>query len=97
MTNRNARSTAGPPPPEEGDPSEVFAFLADPRAYGGVGPVKRIDTQSAAVFLAETTPTRCYEPIRLPFLDFSTLDKRRVACEAEIAANRRNAPDVYLA
>jgi hypothetical protein len=29
-------------------------------------------------------------------MDFSTLDKRREACEAEIAVNRDNAPGVYL-
>jgi hypothetical protein len=95
MTNPDA-PTAGPPPPEEGDASEVFAFLADPRAHGGAGPVTRIDTQSAAVFLAADNAYKVLRAIRLPFLDFSTLDKRRAACEAEIAANRDNAPGVYL-
>jgi aminoglycoside phosphotransferase family enzyme/predicted kinase len=95
MTKSDA-PTAGPPPPEEGGPSEVFAFLADPSAYGGIGPVKRIDTQGAAVFLAGDDAYKALRAIRLPFLDFSTLDKRRAACEAEIAANRDNAPGVYL-
>ena len=95
MTNRNA-PTAGPPPPVEGDQSEVFAFLADRRAYDGVGPVMRIDTQGAAVFLAGDDAYKALRAIRLPFLDFSTLDKRRAACAAEIAANRDNAPGVYL-
>jgi len=94
MTDRNA-PTAGPPP-QEGDPSEVFAFLASPDAHGGVGPVKRIDTQGAAVFLAGDDAYKALRAIRLPFLDFSTLEKRRAACEAEIAANRDNAPGVYL-
>ena len=84
------------PSPEEDDPSEVFAFLADPRAHRGIGPVTRIDTQSAAVFLAGDDAYKALRAIRLPFLDFSTLDKRRAACEAEIAANRDNAPGVYL-
>lgn len=94
MTNRNA-TTAGRPP-EEGDQPEVFAFLADPRAHDGVGPVERIDTQSAAVFLAGDDAYKAPRAIRLPFLDFSTLDKRRAACEAEIAVNRDDAPGVYL-
>jgi len=94
MTDPDA-PTAGPPP-GEGDQSEAFAFLADPRAHGGVGPVKRVDTQSAAVFLAGDEAYKARRAIRLPFLDFSTLDKRRAACEAEIAANRDNAPGVYL-
>ncbi len=29
-------------------------------------------------------------------MDFSTLDKRRRACEAEIAINRPSAPELYL-
>jgi len=94
MINRNA-PTAGPPP-EEGDQPEVFAFLADPRAHGGVGSVKQIDTQSAAIFLAGDNAYKALRAIRLPFLDFLTLDKRRAACEAEIAANRDDAPGIYL-
>jgi len=88
--------TADPPPPDEGGQSEVFAFLADPRAYSGVGPVKRVDTQGAAVFLAGDDAYKALRAIRLPFLDFSTLDKRCAACAAEIAANRDNAPGIYL-
>ncbi len=88
--------TAGQPPPQEGDQSEVFSFLADPCAHCGVGPVKRIDTQSAAVFLAGDDAYKALRAIRLPFLDFSTLDRRRADCEAEVAANRDNAPGVYL-
>ncbi len=95
MTKSSA-PIAGPPPPEDGGQSEVFAFLADPRAHGGGGPVKRIDTQSAAVFLAGGDAYKALRAIRLPFLDFSTLDKRRADCEAEVAANRDNAPGVYL-
>jgi aminoglycoside phosphotransferase family enzyme len=33
----------------------------------------------------------------LPFLDYGTLAKRRVCCEAELRLNRRFAPDLYLA
>jgi len=95
MTDPDAPA-AQPTPPDEGGQSEIFAFLADPRVHGGVGPVKRIDTQGAAVFLAGGDAYKTLRAIRLPFLDFSTLDKRRAACEAEIAANRDNAPGVYL-
>jgi aminoglycoside phosphotransferase family enzyme/cytidylate kinase len=82
--------------PPEGDQSEVFAFLSDPRAYGLSEAVKRIDTQGAAVFLAGDDVYKVKRAIRLPFLDFSTLEKRRAACEAEIEVNRENAPSVYL-
>ena len=96
MTTKSETPTGGPSQPEEGDQSEVFAFLADRRAYRGAEPVKRIDTQGAAVFLAGDDAYKALRAIRLPFLDFSTLDKRRAACAAEIAANRDNAPGVYL-
>lgn len=69
---KSAAPTAGPPPPEEGEQGEVFAFLADPRAHAGGGPVKRIDTQGAAVFLAGDDAYKALRAIRLPFLDFST-------------------------
>ncbi len=34
--------------------------------------------------------------VAFPFMDFSTLEKRRAACLAEIAINRPNAPQLYL-
>lgn len=80
----------------EGDQSEVFSFLGDPGAYRAAGPVKRIDTQSAAVFLAGADVYKVRRAVRLPFLDFSTLEKRRAACEAELEVNRENAPHIYL-
>jgi hypothetical protein len=87
----------GPPStPQEGDQSAALSFLGDPRAYGLTGPVKRIDTQGAAVFLAGDDVYKVKRAIRLPFLDFSTLEKRRAACEAEIEVNRDNAPTIYL-
>ena len=87
----------GPPsPPLEGDQSAVFSFLGDADAYGVAGPVKRIDTQNAVVFLAGDDVYKVRRAIRLPFLDFSTLEKRRAACEAEIEVNRENAPRIYL-
>jgi aminoglycoside phosphotransferase family enzyme len=35
--------------------------------------------------------------VRFPYLDFSTLSRRESACHAELALNRRLAPDVYKA
>lgn len=47
------------------------------------------------VFLAGDKVYKLKKPIRLPYLDFSSLERRRVACEAELSLNRRLAPDVY--
>jgi hypothetical protein len=78
------------------EPSQqpVIDFLGDPASYGGT-PVKRIDTHAASVFLAGDRAIKIKRAVRFPFLDFSTLEKRKVACESEIAVNRGFAPAIY--
>ncbi|WP_420566064.1 AAA family ATPase [Thalassobaculum sp.] len=78
------------------DQSAVFDFLADPGNHAGADTVDRIDTHGAAVFLAGDDAYKVKRAVKFPFMDFSTLEKRRTACEAEIAVNRPNAPDIYL-
>ncbi len=75
--------------------AEVFAFLADPATHGGA-PVRRIDTHSAAVFLAGDRAFKVKRAVRYRFLDFSTLAQRHAACEAELEVNRAFAPALYL-
>lgn len=48
------------------------------------------------MFLADRYAYKLKKPIRLAFLDFSTLALRRHFCEEEIRLNRRLAPEVYL-
>lgn len=74
---------------------EVFAFLADPATHGGLK-VKRIDTHAACVFLAGERALKVKRAVRFPFLDYSTREKRKAACEAELAVNRPYAPQIYL-
>src|SRR5690242_6803868 len=74
--------------------AEVFAALADPATHGGET-VKRIDTHAAAVFLAGPSAYKMKRAVRYPFLDFSTLEKRKAACEAELTVNRPYAPQLY--
>ncbi|KAB2885070.1 MAG: hypothetical protein F9K38_03170, partial [Pseudorhodoplanes sp.] len=76
------------------DQAEVFAFLSRPDTFG-VPAVERIDTHAAGVFLAGERAIKIKRAVKFPFLDFSTLEKRRRACEAEIEVNRRFAPDLY--
>ena len=73
---------------------EVFAFLADAATHGG-GAVQRVDTHAASVFLAGERAFKVKRAVRFPFLDYSTLAKRKAACEAELAINRKVAPDIY--
>ena len=82
------------------DQRKVFAFMADPATYDpanlGGAPVVRIDTHSAEVFLAGDRVFKIKRALRYPFLDFSTLPKRKAACEAELGVNRVFAPAIYL-
>ena len=66
----------------------VFAFLSDPVTHRYASPIKRIDTHGAVVFLAGSNAYKVKRAIHYPYMDFSTLIKRKAACEAEIAINR---------
>ena len=77
------------------DPQEkVFALLGDPATHGGAQ-VRRIDTHAASVFLAGDHAYKVKRAVRFPFLDYSTLAKRKAACDAELAVNRAFAPQIY--
>lgn len=70
-----------------------MAFLGHPATHGG--PVSRIDTHAAAVFLAGTRVFKVKRAVRFPFLDFSTLERRHDACAQELEANRPFSPGLY--
>ena len=74
----------------------VFRFLADPKTHGLSEPVGRVNTAGAVVFLAGANVYKVKRAVMFPFMDLSTLDKRREACEAEIEVNRASAPQIYL-
>ncbi|TFV80782.1 DNA-binding protein [Bradyrhizobium frederickii] len=57
--------------------------------------VTRIDTHGASVFLDGRRALKIKRAVRYPFLDYSTLDKRKAACEEEIRINRPLAPQIY--
>jgi uncharacterized protein len=74
--------------------AEVLTFLGDPATYNGAA-VKRIDTHAASVFLAGDRVLKIKRAVRFPFLDYSTLQKRKQACDAELAVNTPYAPEIY--
>jgi aminoglycoside phosphotransferase family enzyme/predicted kinase len=57
--------------------------------------VQRIDTHASIVFLGRERVLKIKRAVRLPFLDYSTLARRRRACEDELAINRPYAPAIY--
>jgi aminoglycoside phosphotransferase family enzyme/predicted kinase len=72
----------------------VFALLADPATHGGDS-VKRVDTHAAVLFLGRERVLKVKRAVRFPFLDFSNVEKRGAACEAELEVNRSYAPEIY--
>lgn len=78
--------------------AEKVAFLSDPAAYPHpCGPVERRETHMSCVFLADGVAYKLKKPVRLPYLDFSTLPSREAACRAEHRLNQGLAPGVYQA
>ena len=59
-------------------------------------PVRLVETHISWVLLADTTAYKIKKPVRLPFLDFTTLAARRRYCDEELRLNRRLAPSLYL-
>jgi len=77
---------------------EKVAFLS--RADSYPHPVYALETRETHmswVFLAGKKVYKLKKPVRFPYLDFSTLERREAACRAELVLNRRLAPDVYEA
>lgn len=73
---------------------QVLDFL-DGSSFGPAKGGKRIDTHASMVFLGADRALKIKRAVRLPFLDYSTLDKRRRACEEELKVNAGNAPELY--
>jgi aminoglycoside phosphotransferase family enzyme len=72
------------------------AFLRNPEAYPArPAAVEVIETHMSWVFLNDAFVYKLKKPVRYPFLDFSTLEARRLDCEREVQLNRRLAADVY--
>jgi len=80
--------------PAADDQEPVLGLLADPATFGGAK-VHRIDTHAASVFLAGERALKVKRAVRFPYLDYSTLEKRKAACAAEIEVNRPFAPQLY--
>jgi uncharacterized protein len=81
-------STERPPPEQSQEAVLEFLSRHDPEC-------KRVDTHASIVFLGPDRVLKVKRAVRLPFLDYSTLERRRRACEEELIVNQRFAPDLY--
>src|SRR6516164_4610773 len=70
----------------------VFAYLSDPKLHPDT---QRIDTHAASVFLQGDRALKIKRAVRFPFLDYSTLARRKAACDEELRINRPFAPQIY--
>lgn len=76
------------------DQAAIIEFLSAPATHGGA-PVERIDTHASVVVLAGERAYKLKRAVRFDYLDFSTPERRRAMCEAEVRLNRRTAPALY--
>lgn len=78
--------------------ADKVAFLRQPGNYPEPATrVEAVETHMSWVFLTDAFAYKLKKPVRYDFLDFSTLEARRLDGEAELRLNRRFAPAVYLA
>jgi len=76
------------------DQTAVVEFLGAPSTHGGAR-VERIETHASIVFLVGERAYKLKRAVRFDYLDFSTSERRRLLCEAEVRLNRRTAPTLY--
>jgi uncharacterized protein len=77
--------------------NEIIAFLSKGATYGLSGSqVERIETHCSIVFLVGNRAYKLKRPVAFSSLDYTTVERREAACRAELALNRRTAPELYL-
>jgi aminoglycoside phosphotransferase family enzyme/predicted kinase len=57
--------------------------------------VEKVETHSSIVFLTGRLAWKLKRAVRYDYLDFSTADRRRAMCQAELRLNQRTAPSLY--
>ena len=78
--------------------TELLEFLRQPASYANrPQSVELRETHISWVFLTGSYAYKLKKPVRFDFLDFSTCDLRKQACQAELRLNRRLSPSVYRA
>lgn len=94
---RISRRNLGTPGRLSGDPLQaaVVEALLDPEFHGG-GHVRVAETLISQVFIAGGRAFKLKRAIRLPYVDYTDLRRRRQMCRREVLLNKRLAPGIYL-
>ncbi len=80
------------------DLAQKVRFLSNPGSYPRpTTSIEARETHMSWVFLADDCVYKLKKPVCYPFLDFSTLARRRFFCEEELRLNRRLAGETYHA
>ena len=74
----------------ETDQGSVLSFLASLEPG-----MQRVDTHISIVFLGKERVLKVKRAVRLPFLDYSSLEKRKRACDEELRVNTLFTPNLY--
>jgi len=79
-------------------PSSLIEALQNPACYDdGVVEVRVVETHISWILLTGQYAYKVKKPVKLSFVDFSTLELRRHFCEEELRLNKRLAKELYLA
>jgi aminoglycoside phosphotransferase family enzyme/predicted kinase len=79
------------------DHTQLVEALSDPSFYPHpVDDVRFIQTHISSVFLTGEFVYKLKKPVNFGFLDFSTVELRKLYCRAEVELNSRLAPSLYL-
>jgi aminoglycoside phosphotransferase family enzyme/predicted kinase len=74
--------------------------MQTPAPYAGLHdvlePIRCVETHVSWVFLTGRYAYKVKKPVRLPFLDYSTVERREWLCREELRLNRRHAPELYV-
>ena len=79
------------------DHGSMIAGLLNPDAYPHrVDEITHIQTHISSILLTGMRAYKIKKPVDFGFLDFSTIELRKLNCDREVDLNGRLAPDVYL-
>lgn len=86
-----------PDPVDRNASSALIDHLRQASCYPHpVASVGLLETHISWILLTGDYAYKIKKPVALGFLDFSTLQQRRLCCEEELRLNRRLAPQIYL-
>lgn len=76
--------------------SQLKDFFLCPESYSHpVSDLRHLETHISDIFLTGVYAYKVKKALRLDFLDFSTLERRRFFCEREVLRGRQFAPELY--